>query len=706
MEVLFMEEQNLPLRLSRRAFLCAAATTVGTIAFGSLITACGSQAPGAPEPTAAPAPEATAAPGAPEPTAAPGAPEATAAPEPTAAPAVPAEQSAPAAESGLPVSVPRESVLVVDQIFRYSVVDNFNFFVSGPPSPTRQGLVYDTLWYLDQQTGEWINALAEDKPQYNADSTEMTVKLRKGIMWSDGVEFSADDVVYTVTTLKGTPGLTWSAEMNLYVKDVQKTDDSTVVFTLNEANPRFHAFFTARYNAVYIMAKHVWEKASDIKTFANFPPVSLGAYVPQESDPNGFWELFKRRDDWQQTTVGLVNNKPGPEYILSIFYGDSAKKAIAVSRHNLDILFDADIEAFDAIRNSTPSFRSWFADFPWAYPNELDYRYFGPNHGTPPYDNKDVRWALALATDVVDLQTNYIGGVTRITPIPLPATGLLMQLYHEPMEPWLKELTLDIGNGETFQPYDADVPKKVAAWAREQGYVVPEDSDAAGLRDRFGMGWWKYDPEVAGKLLTKAGFSKGGDGTWLKPDGQPWTIKVLAAPDENDVYRLAIGFQDQMKTFGVDVEVEALERQPYTDRQNVGDFEITSSWGLATPNANPDLWQGLNSVHSRFFTPVGTSTAGTGSANIVRFKAPEIDTIVDELSKLSPEDPKVSELGQQAMKYWVENMLTIPTISFKKFTSIDETYWTNWPTAENPKRQPLYWFMGGRFTFADVEPKG
>jgi hypothetical protein len=88
-----MEEQNLPLRLSRRAFLCAAATTVGTIAFGSLITACGSQAPGAPEATAAPsAPEATAAPGAPEPTAAPGAPEATAAPEPTAAPAVPAEQ--------------------------------------------------------------------------------------------------------------------------------------------------------------------------------------------------------------------------------------------------------------------------------------------------------------------------------------------------------------------------------------------------------------------------------------------------------------------------------------------------------------------------------------------------------------------------------------------------------------------------------------
>ena len=153
---------------------------------------------------------------------------------------------------------------------------------------------------------------------------------------------------------------------------------------------------------IYIMAKHVWEKAEDIKTFPNFPPVSLGAYVFQESDPNGFWELWKRRDDWQKTTVGLVTGKAGPEYIMSIFYGDSAKKAIAVSRHNLDVLFDADIEAFQAIQGSTPTMRSWFADFPWAYPNELDYRFFGFNQAVPPYDNKDVRWALTLALDIVD----------------------------------------------------------------------------------------------------------------------------------------------------------------------------------------------------------------------------------------------------------------------------------------------------------------
>jgi peptide/nickel transport system substrate-binding protein len=679
-----------------------------------LLAACGGTAPQEPagqQPTAAPqapaAQQPTAAAQAPaeQPTAAPAPAEPTAAPaEPTAA-AAPAEPAAPAAESDLPVDVPREQVLVVDQIFRYSVVDNFNFFVPGPPSPTQQGLLYDTLWYLDQETGEWINSLAVDKPQYNADATQMTVKLRPGMMWSDGVEFSADDLVYTVNTLKNNPGMTWSAEMKLYVKDVQKTDNSTVVFTLNEPNIRFHTYFTARYNAVYMMAKHVWEKASDPKTFTNNPPVSLGAYTFAEADPNGFWMLYKRRDDWQKTTVGVINNKPGPQYILSVFYGDSAKKAIAVSRHNLDVLFDADIEAFQAIQGSTPTMRSWFADFPWAYPNELDFRYFGFNQSAAPYDNKDVRWALTLALDIVDLQTNYIGGVTRVTPLPMPATSLLMKLYGVPLEPWLEELTIDVGNGETFQPYDPDVPKKIAAWAREQGYNVPADEDTEGLRDRFGLGWWKHAPDVAEKLLLKNGFTKGADGKWLKPDGSPWTIKMIAAPDENDVYRLATGFQDQLKQFGIDVEIQSLERNPYTERQQNGDFEATSSWGLLAINANPDLWQALNSVHSRFFTPVGKSTAGSGSNNILRFKAPELDTFADDLSKINPDDPKVQELGQQALKYWVENMLTTNTISFKKFTSFDDTYWTGWPTSENPTRQPLYWFIGGRFTFADVEPK-
>ena len=53
------------------------------------------------------------------------------------------------------------------------------------------------FWYIDPDygiDGVWDNSLAAEKPIYNDDFTEMTVKLRQGIFWSDGVEFTADDV--------------------------------------------------------------------------------------------------------------------------------------------------------------------------------------------------------------------------------------------------------------------------------------------------------------------------------------------------------------------------------------------------------------------------------------------------------------------------------------------------------------------------------
>ena len=59
-----------------------------------------------------------------------------------------------------------------------------------------------------------------EKPIYNADFTEMTVKLRKGIFWSDGVEFTADDVVYTIQTHMKTNGLRWSAPVQVNVAEV------------------------------------------------------------------------------------------------------------------------------------------------------------------------------------------------------------------------------------------------------------------------------------------------------------------------------------------------------------------------------------------------------------------------------------------------------------------------------------------------------
>ncbi len=98
---------------------------------------------------------------------------------------------------------------------------------AGSQSNGLQQAALDTLWYIDPNKGldgVWDNSLAADKPIYNADFTEMTVKLRRGIFWSDGVEFTAADVVFTVETQIKAKNMRWSAPLSLNVDSVDAPD--------------------------------------------------------------------------------------------------------------------------------------------------------------------------------------------------------------------------------------------------------------------------------------------------------------------------------------------------------------------------------------------------------------------------------------------------------------------------------------------------
>ena len=105
-----------------------------------------------------------------------------------------------------------------------------------------QQLTSDTLWFINPEGGKdaWQNALAAEPPVYNDDSTQMTVKLRQGIYWSDGVEFTSADVAYTVQTQIDHPGMNWSAAFSINVAGIEVPDRNTVVFRLKAPNSRFH----------------------------------------------------------------------------------------------------------------------------------------------------------------------------------------------------------------------------------------------------------------------------------------------------------------------------------------------------------------------------------------------------------------------------------------------------------------------------------
>lgn len=601
--------------------------------------------------------------------------------------------------SGLPVDVPREDLFVIDQIFRHNVIDNYNFWVNGPNNAHRHAMMMETLWIRDMETGERINDLANSEPIYNDDFTQMNVDLRDNIYWSDGEQFTADDVIFTVETIKANPALNsngWSTQLNQYLDSIEKTGDFSVQFNLLESNPRFHTLFEARWNGIYMMPQHTFESIEDLATYTYTDGPVLGAYLPVEMDPNGFWELFERREDWQNSPAGVITGNAGPQYVLTIYYGDSTRKAIAMSRGELDVFFDVDFEAFEAVLNSTPTARSWYTEFPWAYPNEVDTRQFIFNLEDPILSNRDVRWALALSLNMVEMQTEYLGGVVKVTVMPTPPTQLLSQLYHEPMQEWLINYELDLGNGEMFQPYDATIPDQIAAWAEEQGYTVPGTPTEV-----FGYGWWKFAPEAAEQLLVNNGFSRDANGNWLTPDGEPWTLTLQAPVDENDQFRMATAAADMWSDFGINVDLQALERSVADQNRYVGQFQIAGEWETYTLPSG-DVWPEARGLHSQYFVPLGEDYRNLGGTNQGRVLDPRIDELLDEMASVNPDSPESQALGQEFMQLWIDNMYEITGVAFKKFVTWDERYWTGFPTSENPDYMPLYWFQGGKFAIQNL----
>ncbi|MBS1182447.1 MAG: peptide transporter, partial [Proteobacteria bacterium] len=242
-------------------------------------------------------------------------------------------------------NLPRKETVIIEN--PEGTVKNpgwFNIWVNGGGglSTGLQQLTMDTLWYIDPDqgiNGAWYNSLAAEKPIYNADFTEMTVKLRQGMFWSDGVEFTADDLVYTVQTHIDHPGMLASSLLAVSVDSVKATDPYTVVFKLKKANSRFHALFTVRWNAIWVMPKHVFEKVADPVKFDFANPISISAYKLKNYDPQGKWYIWEKREDWQRTPLGLIG-EPGPKYAAYVDGGPPDKKTITQLKHELDIIHD------------------------------------------------------------------------------------------------------------------------------------------------------------------------------------------------------------------------------------------------------------------------------------------------------------------------------------------------------------------------------
>lgn len=604
------------------------------------------------------------------------------------------------AEETTEVGTPRRETLIVETQTPTDTPGQFNSYMQG----TQMGfgihqLMSAMMWEMDTVKGEQFGEVADGMPVSNADFTEHTVKIRQGIKWSDGEDLTADDVVFTFNMIMSNPGITQCNYYNQVFKSVEKVDDYTVKIVTKEAFPRLAMKFgvTIWGNDLRIVPEHIYSKVGDVTTFKDEKPVVAGPYTVKSYDELGKWILYERREDWKNSTVGVVTGKmPQAKYILVKALGDDTTRQMAMINNEVDILCEVTPEILEVMTSSNDKIAAWYNDFPYATSDDPCSKGIAFEMAKEPYNNPDFRWAIALAMNFDEISQNIFDGVGRASVLPiLTATSAMQELYYKPLLPWLTEFTLDLGDGTTVKPFDPDYAERMGKTLRDAGRNIPTDHDA--LVDMFGIGCWKYDPASAEKLLVKAGLEKKADGWYFK--GEPFVIHMsFLANTEAQAGRGTQAAYDQLTKFGLKCEINGESSATWDTNALLGNFEIAGYW--PTGGITKDIYSQINGWDADLIVPLGEKGAGQGS----RWNNKEATDIIHQLAKLSPDDEKSYQLAMDFMKVAIKDLPFIGFHSGVKFVPTNSTYWTNYPNAENPYNGPWWWWSCFKYITTEISP--
>jgi peptide/nickel transport system substrate-binding protein len=278
--------------------------------------------------------------------------------------------------------------------------------VDAVPARVTMGL-FNNLVMFDQHVKQ--NSMQSIVPDlatgwsWSEDGTELTLPLREGVKWHDGRPFTAKDVKCTWDLLLGKsieklrldPRKWWYRNL----VEVTTNGDFEVTFHLQRPQPAFVTLLASGYSVVYPC--HV--PPADMRQH----PIGTGPFKFVQFKPNERITLTRNQDYWK-------NDRPYLDGIEFTIIPDVSTAHLAFVAGKLDwtatslpLLKDIETEAPSAICEVTPGGIS---------------RNLVLNRDQPPFDNPDMRRAMALSLDrkgFIDILSEGqgdIGGVMQ----PLP----------------------------------------------------------------------------------------------------------------------------------------------------------------------------------------------------------------------------------------------------------------------------------------------
>lgn len=471
-----------------------------------------------------------------------------------AAPAAPAAGEAPAPAAAAP------GVSEMHIAWPYQVPPNghFNTFVTG-------GMLWDgpygslmepPLFYYMWADQSWMPMAGESWEW--VDETTLRVKLPAGAVWSDGSAYTAKDVVDSFAIYRLLNNAAWTD----HLADVTAVDDATVDFILRGPstvaprrllrNTYIHASsvygeWAQRVNDLVAAGKTAedqeWKDL--LSEFNQFRPADMVVLGPYKIDPTTI------------TESQMILNK-----VPTSFMADRVK-------------FDRLVNFNGETPVVTPLVLAGDVDyathgFPPATEREylnLGYRiirapnYNGPalylNHKVAPFDQKEVRQALAYAIDRNENGVVSLGDSGR-------AVQNMAGFSDNLVPNWLTEETI-------------------------------------GKLNKY-----EFDRAKAEEILTGLGWSRDSDGVWMDGSGTRMEFELTAPSEFADWSAAAENLAQQLTDFGFKTAFRGITfTQHDLDVQN-GQFQMAiRAWGAGNPHPQYSFDWDLRNPYNQTISGVG-----------------------------------------------------------------------------------------------------
>lgn len=512
----------------------------------------------------------------------------------------------------------------------------------GPDATTYNFCVYKwnaSLYTLTTKTFIWVPGLAAGQPsdmppvlsdKVDADGNplyESTVKLKQGVMWSDGNEFTADDVVFTYKLIDkyvDVFGGNWSGNLypDLYY-DIEKLDKYTVKFYLTDDSADFKwgtlmmaIIPKAQWEPIVAEAEKGDTPGQDIMAAVIDVPVSIGPFVFERWEKGAFAVnaanpdytftgevtttyangavTIITPDKYEEIHYGtpegdiLYQQEDGPfvDKVIYHVYTDQATAVLALAEGTIDFIHNplGLGKGFEDQLRAVPEVTIVKND-----PN--GFRYLAFNVRKPLYSYKEFRQAVAYLIDKEHVVETILQGIAFPMYSAIPAGNSY----------WLNPAVPKLGEGMT------------------RGERILK---AVELLKSVGFSW-KQEPVVEnGVLVTK------GSGL-IMPDGTKVEEQELLCPSTAyDPIRATFGIWIERWLNDVGIPVKA----NLTGFNTIADYVFGAGtptfdmyilgWGLGNP-AFPDF---LNVFfHSAYDYPAGYNTPG--------YKSEAFDEAVEKFVK-------------------------------------------------------------------------